>query len=71
MKFPKVKPLYERNKMNQKKTYSAPCIHVQLVEFSAPLALSGAEQSNMGTHTNKDIDAGNALSPGMSWRRGW
>lgn len=54
-----------------KKTYSAPIVHVELVEIVFPLALSGAEQSNMGTHTNKEIDADNALAPRRRWHSDW
>ena len=54
-----------------KKAYSAPMICVELVEIVAPLALSGAEQSNMGTHMNQEIDAGNALAPGWFWHQNW
>lgn len=47
----------------KKKAYSTPTVRVVPVEIITPLALSGGEQNNMGTHTDEDIDAGGALAP--------
>ena len=54
-----------------KKAYSAPAVCVVPVEIITPLALSGGEQNNMGTHTDEDIDAGGALAPGLFGRPNW
>ena len=54
-----------------KKVYSAPISRIVPVEIITPLALSGAEQNNMDTHLNEDIDAGNALVPGWFWHPNW